>query len=797
MKFLKWTFAIIFIAILGLISVAFLYVQSSRPVYNGEVHTSQIKNGVKVLYDNYGIPHIYASSEKDAYFVLGYVHAQERLFQMEMLRRVGAGRLSEVLGSDMVKVDAFFRTLGIAKSAKESNALFFSKHTEQWQLDALSYLNGINSFIEQGPTPPEFIMLDIPKIKFTPEDFYLITGYMSFSFAEALRTDPLMDKIYRKYGKEYLYPFGMKNFPDADSSLKQQGDVAKLSVLTDKIIAALPFAPWLGSNAWTVSPFKSASGKVLLANDTHIGYQQPAVWFEAHLEYPGYNLYGNYLAGFPFPLIGHNKEAGWGLTMLLNDDMNLYREKVSNNKHGQYNYLGVWEKFATRSEVIHVKGKRDTTITVRETQHGPVINDVLDNLGESAEPVTLWWTYTRFPVTALQVTYNLSHATDVTDARQAAAMVNAPGLNIVYGDIKGNTGWYAAARMPVYSDSSNTKLILDGSSGKDDIKGYFDFEQNPMLENPVSGYLLSSNNAPDTSYGQKFPGYYAPPDRSDRIARLLNSQEKWSLNDLKKINTDVISDVQPANAAIILELIGSDSILNLTPVHERATSLLKSWNGNHRINDVGPTIYYKLLSYILEMAMIDETGEEDFNTLVNTHLMKSSYSRFLSDDNLPWWDDITTKDKIETRKEIFIKAYSLTISDLQASSGDQANWTWGSVHTLEHIHPIGRKEPFNKIFNVGPYQVPGGIETINNAGFPLSSKGKYPVSYGPAMRILIDFNDVSNALSILPTGQSGHIRSPYYHDQVRLYNTGKFRNMNMDKNYLEKRCTNILTFTVQ
>ena len=701
MKIVKWFFIVLLVSVVGIIAAVFIYMQSSRPVYHGEMHNRGVDEDVKVYFDNYGIPHIYAQNEKDAYFTLGYVHAQERLFQMEMLRRVGAGRLSEVLGKDFVAVDAFFRTLGINKTAKESAAMFFAKPDKPWQQNTISYINGINSFMFQGATPPEFLMLGIPKVEFTPEDIYLITGYMSFSFAEALRTDPILDKIYRKYGADHLNSFEWS----ADTTVNNTADSSivsaeGLSAFIDDAFEKIPVKPWLGSNAWVLAPSRSATGSVLLANDTHIGYQQPAVWFEAHLEYPGYSLYGNYLAGLPFPLVGHNRNVSWGLTMLENDDMNLYREKVEGGKQDSYQFKGAWENFKKTTEVIKIKGGTDTTIIVRESVHGPVINDVIAHIDSNeTAPVTLWWTYSKFPVTVLQVTSRLSRAQNMDDGRVAASKVNAPGLNILLGDVNGNIAHWAAARLPIYKKGIQTKLILDGASGDDDIEGYYEFEQNPHSENPASGVVYSANNPPDSVPAYLFPGYYPPSSRADRIGLLLGRKEKWTIEELKKISNDIVSETQPEIAKLIIEIIGDNPVLSLTPVHVQATTLLKNWNGNHATRDTTPTIYYKLLSTIFEMAMLDELGNADYNTFVNTHLMKNSYAKFLSDESSGWWDNITT-DKKETRKELIVEAYRKTIEDLKKSSGEITNWAWGGVHTLEHAHPIGKKKPFDKIFNI-------------------------------------------------------------------------------------------------
>jgi len=652
----------------------------------------------------------------------------------------------------------------------------------------------------QGPTPPEFLLLGIPKVKFSVEDIYLITGYMSFSFAEALRTDPILDKIASNLGNDYLdaLDWGKQSplqqdsvmGPEPDSLVKTDNGLAHF---VDHVFNILPIGPWLGSNGWAIAPSKSLSGEVLFANDTHIGYQQPAVWYEAHMEYPGFSLYGNYLAGMPFPLVGHNKDITWGLTMFENDDMNLYREKTDGNFPGKYNYKGVWENFLVREETIKIKNVPDTVISIRESVHGPVINDVVNQLDSTEnEPIALWWTYTRFPATALQVTFDLAHSVNIEDARKAASRVSAPGLNIIYGDKQGNIAIWSAAKLPIYKPGMNTKIILNGATGEDDIQGYHDFEKNPRVENPEEGFVYSANQQP-TNIDYSLPGYYAPNDRANRIYKLLSEKDKWSLDDLKKINTDVISNTHPVNAEIILNALTADSVLHLSQAHRTAALCLKRWNGSHALKDTAPTIYYKLLSNILELTMKDELGTADYNTIVNTHLIKNSYTSLLMNDSTRWWDNILTKDITESRVMIFSAAYRKTIADIQLTSGDMNNWSWGGFHTVEHVHPVGKKSPLDKIFNVGPFPVKGGIETINNAGFPLNTTEKFHVAYGAAMRILIDLNDMDNGFSVLPTGQSGHVRSPYYNDQAHLHINGEFRPMMMDKDEIKSKCTNILT----
>lgn len=795
MKLIKWLFIAILVFVIGVVSFVFIYLQSSRPVYHGEVRVRGLQEKVKVYHDSHGIPHIYASGDKDAYFALGYLHAQERLFQMELLRRVGAGTLSEIFGEDFLTVDAFFRTLGLHRSAKESATMFFTKPNEDWQKQSIAYLKGINAYMFEGPTPPEFKLLGIPKTKWTPEDLYLVTGYMAFSFAEALRVEPILDKIVNKLGPEYLNAITpVREAPTPHDTLITDSSSVEIAYLTDKVLKKMPVQPWIGSNGWAVAPSRSTSDHAILSNDTHIGYQLPAVWIESHLEYPGYSIYGNYIAGMPFPLVGHNAFMGWGLTMFENDDMNLYRGKNDIDHPGQYFYKGGRENFRYREEVISIKGRADTTISVRETVYGPVINNVMSQLDSTAaNPVSLWWTYLKFPSTALQVTYNLANARSFSDARAAASTINAPGLNVIYADRDGNIALWPSAKLPVYPKGINTKLILDGVTGKDDITGYYEFESHPLIENPECGFVFTANQEPGLIDSLPYPGHYAPNDRANRIEKLLSTQPKWSRAQLAQLTLDAVSDVHPVNAKLIAGIISKSDVVTRSKEHTKAYQSLISWKGSHALKDTAPTIYYKLLSNIFEMSMKDELGEKDFQMIVNTHYMKNAYSHFLSSDTSPWWDNISTEGKKETRKEIFAEAFHRTVEGLRKSSGDMTNWSWGSIHTLEHVHPIGKRKPFDKIFNVGPFPVRGGIETINNAPFPLNTNGSFKVSYGPAMRKLVDFNDGGDGISVLPTGQSGHLRSPFYSDQATLHAGGKFRPVMMNGKTIREQCTSVLT----
>lgn len=761
----------------------YFYAQSCKPEYQGRRTLKGLKQEVTIYFDDYGIPHIYALNEPDAYYALGYVHAQERLFQMDMIRHVGAGRLSELLGKDFIQIDRFLRTLGIEAHAKASASTYMRDTTNAYQKAAIAYVNGINSFIDQGKLPVEYKLIGIPKSYFTVDDLYLVSGYMSFSFALAFKTDPLCQGIYG-LGKKYLnelsphYVEGTERIPCSKSNIRSDSSL----LCINEMLNLLPVAPWIGSNAFVAAPSRTQNGKVLFGNDTHIAYAQPSVWYEAHLEYPGQSFYGNFLAGFPFAAIGHNQKIAWGLTILEQDDVDFYIEKQNPENENEYLTPDGWATYEIRKETVKVKGGDDVHFEVKHTRHGPVMNSVMEDLTEvERNPVSMFWVHTKFPSTLLHVTYELAHAQNITDAEGAVAKIISPGLNVMYGDADGNIAWWAAAKLMKRKPHVNPVLFLDGSSGKDDIVGYYDFKDNPHGINPASGFLYSANNQPDSMQGILYPGYYVPDDRAQKIVTYAGLKEKLTVADFKEWQGDVISNEHARYAHSFFEWIQSNPSVGKDQVSIQALNALKNWNGSHEVNDIGPTVYYKLLYHMWQMSVADELGEKPFLTFLNTHLMKNAIRVFIYNEQSEWWDHIKTEAK-ETRNDIMLQAFKRSIEQLQHQLGNNVNdWSWGRVHTLEHINPVGRQKPLNEFFNVGPLAAPGGMETLNNSGFQLNADGLYPATFGPSMRVIIDFADIEHSISINPTGQSGVFSSEHYDDQALAYINCKYRKQMMNK----------------
>jgi len=771
---------LLLLAVFGLLGFIFW----NSPQYDGNVKLSGLQEEVDIHFDSYGIPHIYAQNEIDAYRALGYVHAQERLFQLEMMRRVGSGTLAELLGPDVLEIDQFFHTLGIPKHAKESSKALLAQGDSPWKNAADAYIAGVNEFIEQGKLPIEYSLLGAKPRPYTLDDMHSVLGYMSFSFGMALKTDPLVTKISRSWGPDYLASLAVQtlpshhvipvNYPDSLTTPALAVE-SKLTALLDK----LPSPLLEGSNAWVISGSKTKSGKVLFNNDTHIGFSSPSVWFEAHIEYPGYSFYGNHLAGIPFGLVGHSRHHSVGLTMFENDDQDFFEEKLNPTNPNEILVGDSSYAITSRTELIQVKGQEPVAFVIRETLHGPILNPVVKEIDAlTSNPVSSWWVYLLEPTRALEAVYQINHAADMQGVADAAALIHAPGLNIMYGDSLGNIAWWAAAKLPIRGPGVHATIFADGADPASQPLGWYPFSENPQSINPPSGFVASANNQPDsTRSGIFFPGYYYPGERWNRIAQTITAKKDWDQKSIQDLQLETVNEQSVKNAAYLLSQVDQSK-------HEKYQDILadlSNWEGTHKLNQSAPTLYYKWLYHTLRLAMEDELGKEGFDSYLQTFIMIGSTTHFLGHEENKWWDKKNTPTK-ETKAQVIAEALSISLEELSKQLGsDTDDWDWKKSITVEHPHPLGAKKPLDKLFNVRTDAVEANEEAVNKLAFDLNGTGNYKVTSGPAMRIILDFADVDGSVSVLPTGNSGNRFSKHYADQKELFVKGKYRPQLMNK----------------
>ncbi|WP_036153861.1 penicillin acylase family protein [Maribacter forsetii] len=793
MKTLKKIGAFLLVIITLLIIVVGLFAYTLKPDYSGEKELADLEQEVNVYYDEFGVPHIYGANEKDAFRTLGYVHAQDRLWQMELLRRIASGGLSEVFGADLIGTDKFFLSLGIADASKvtASNA----DENDEGVILAKAYLDGINQFIKEGPTPVEFYLTGIDKKEFVLEDVYNTIGYMAFSFAMAHKTDPLLTTINAKLGPEYLNGLHVgssvetewiKNYNPTTSDTIQNN----LSASVNKALSVLDIPLFEGSNSWVIAPEKTKNGKVIFANDPHIGFSQPSVWFEAHIETPTYSKYGYHIAGIPFPLLGHNRNVAYGLTMFENDDVDFYFEENNPDNENQYLSENGYVDYEIITKSFKVKDSSDVEFTYKKTIHGPILNGIADQV-QGERPIAMSWLYTQMENKVIDALFGLSHSNNLKEFKKALPKIHAPGLNIMYGDNEGNVAWFATAQLYNIPDSVNTKLIFEVGEGLPVEKEFIPFNENPQAINPPSNYVYSANNQPDSIAGILYPGYYLPENRGKRIVQLLEPKNDWNLDSASEMITDVVSSVDPE---IVTNLSKYLDVALLSENGLKAIDSLKMWTGDYKLSSIEATIYNRWVYYFLENTFKDELDEDLFNQLINTHFIKRLIAPLSKDEESVWLDNLNTSNVQESMADIVNTSFMDAIASLEKDFGNNmSNWRWERVHSIEHPHPIGQIAALRSFFNVGPFPVNGTREVINNLAFSYDKTGFYKTNVGPSTRRLVDFSDVENSISILPTGQSGNPFSKHYRDQAEMYVNGEFRKMMMNKAEIQKS-KEILTF---
>ena len=790
-----------------------LYLSQKQPQLDGTLTTAHVQERARVVRDPWGVPHIQAQNPQDAYFTLGFVTAQDRLFQMELQRRLAKGELAEILGPDLVKVDKMFRSLLLRHRAQEM--LDTGKAGGQGALTLLdAFLGGINHFINTQPLPVEFTLLGFTPAPFTRLDTLSVIGYMAYSFADGIKRDALytilsesltprdLSMVFPRYDLDNRFtimegdkwvkappnPLGLNPSP-APGKKQFTNLFLALNPVFDMAETIVP--PFIGSNSWVMAPSRSENGHALLANDPHIGIANPGVWYEVHMNYPGYENYGYHLPLIPFPLLAHNREKAWGLTMFENDDLDLYAETIHPEDPRRVKYKNAWAPVTTMEEKIKVKGHMDANLRIRITPHGPIISDFIQ--GYSGQPVSASWVYLKEDNPVLDVLHEMALAKTPASFGRAVSKLTAPGLNISYIDAKGNIAWWAAGRVPIRPGGASGLEIMDGASGKHEWQGYLPFEKNPQLVNPPGGMIITANNLPTLNPIEPagiLTGYFRSSDRAARIHTLLSQREKWTLEEMKQIQTDVhLQGGFPMSKQILGQLARREK--ELTPLEKQAFKRLEDWDGNMGEDTIGGSIFQFTTYHVLKQTLAPHMAPEHLNTYVDLVDSWSFLKRMLKVD-FPPIQGKSAKGAPMEKEELILAGFKEAVKELAKRQGPIESWTWGNIHTVEYVHPIGRKKPLNHIFNIGPFPCPGASKVVNKMSAK-KAKQDYKVASLPSTRRLVDCNAVDASVSIIPTGNSGNFLSPYYDNQAESYLHGEYRPMLYTREQIRQNSAHRLT----
>ncbi len=768
-KTLKISLFILAFIILSVIVGGYEYFRSRVPQMSGELGLSELSAPVVVSRDKFGIPHIEAKTNEDAFRALGYIIASERLFQMEVSRRLAQGELAELLGEKLLASDKLFRNLGL----KYESEKFFDKKKQDNSLDPQmlkemsAFYDGVNQFIDRGAMPVEFKILGIKPRPFSMVDGQSFMGLMGYSFGIAVMTEPLLSDLVKRIGGDLTNDLRNEKIPQEVTRVVDASSFISREVL--KVVAGLEegFPLFEGSNGWLLSGKRSSSGLPILSNDPHISYSHPGIWFEAHIKTPDYESYGHFLSLIPFPILSHNRERGWGLTMSLTDDMDLYQEQIDQNNL-TYRFKGKDLPLDLRQEVIKVKNAPDFKMNVYKTHHGPVLDYALSETSKE-KSVSLQWPFYSEKNDPFTTLYMMGKAQDMQEFKKAVATGMAPGLNILYAD-RENIGWWIFGEVWKKRPGLKTDFILDGISGTDEILGTLSLDEKPHSENPASGVIVSANARPPR-YPAFMRGDWQPDDRHKTIEKILSEKDKWSpleLMELQSLNMNFENKV--LLVALLEDLHFKDK--SESDLYAPYVKLLNEWDLSSEITSTAPSLYYSWTREIQKRLLSDlsEDEKEIFAKVPNGWIF---FKRVVLEEESPWW-------KKFDRQSFFRETFISTVASLKDRFGDDtAKWEWGKLHTIEFVHPIGRIKPLNYLFNIGPYPIGGSTQEVNNQKVT-SYKGDFEVKAGPSTRRIIDFALPEKAWGILPMGNSGHLLSPFYNDQVQLFIEGKYREELLD-----------------
>lgn len=744
------------------IAAGFFWLRSSLPETEGRLVLPGLTAKVRVTRNALGIPTIAAANERDAAFALGFVHAQDRLFQMDIMRRTGAGRLSELFGTRTLGIDRFLRTLGLYRSAERQYAILSPEL--RGLLDA--YAAGVNAYIahHSGALPPEYYLIRAAPEPWRPADTLVWGKLVSLELAGSFRNELLRARLTQRLTPEemaVLYPPYPKNAPIPGQSAALKLDGRQL----DATYASLPdlVGPHFASNNWVVDGRHTVSGKPLLANDPHLRFTAPSLWYLARIETPGSELVGVTSPGTPFLFIGHNARIAWGFTSTGSDVADLFIERLDPADPTRYLTPDGAQPFATRREEIRVRGADPVVLTVRETRHGPVLSDLGGDYAEAAPSGTvlaLQATWLMDDDRTPEALWGMNRAGNWREFHAALKNFVAPQQNMVYADVDGNIGFIAPARVPIRGKGESW-LPAPGWSGEYDWKGFIPFDQLPSLYNPASGRVVTANNkvVPD-SYPYYLGHDWDIPNRAERINQLLDATPKQSPDTTAAIQADTLSLMAKRLLPLMLET-PPDS-----PRAAAAITRLKGWDARMDRDKVAPLLFTAWLRELNRTLLASKLG----NAFEDYWGLHPDVIRLILTEHTDWCDDRTTK-PVETCAQQLSASLDRSLGELEQHFGqDMDDWRWGRPHEAQFTNQLWAGVPVLGRLVATTIPADGGYDTVNRGNTSLrSAANPYADVHGSTLRMIVDLSDIDDARFLISPGESGNVLSSHYSDLMRRW----------------------------
>ncbi len=773
----------------------------SLPKYEGDLILSGLHHRVEIYWQAHGIPHVIAADEHDLFLAQGYLHAQERLWQMDMTRRFLTGRVAELFGNFSVPwrelasrfrgrgsadFDYFMRLIGIRESALASLDLL----PEDDRLRLQAYSDGVNRYIERcgKRLPWEFRLLRYQPKPWRPADSLTLQKGFAFLVSPALFTRLNMIAIAAKLEGQpeklrALFPLYPEDGPTITRAIKDAA-TGIWRFVNDALTSSDRHPAGQGSNSWVIAPQRSATGSAVLCNDPHLRMTLPPIWYLMHLRAhssataaEGYEAWGASVPGSPCIYIGHNRWIAWGITAAVCDDVDLYREKIHRLEPDLYLSGHHWRPVARREEAIRIRGGSTVKRTVRLTRHGPILSD-FDGDNRSGEIMSFRWT-AHEPAQDFHGLYGINQARDWNQFLKSLSYQAAPALNFVYADRQGNIGYTLAGKIPNRTRTSSL-LPLAGWEESNDWQGFIPFAELPRIYNPPDGVIATANNKiVDASYPYHLSTFFEPPHRVRRIQELLAAKQTHSFNDLARIQMDSVS----RHSQETIEVLKTDlsSIRREDSRVGEAVDRLLSWDGRCEERSVEAAIFHVFHHRLMASLLIPTLGEDFFAAYVEIlNQCIVPIDQILRNPDSPWFAS-------RSRSDLVALSLREAIMELERELGaDMKQWQWGRIHTLSLAHPLGRLAFLRSALSVGPFASSGDGTTINMGFYRHSAPYRHTV--GASLRFLIDLGNLNDSSFIMPTGQSGHLFSPHDRDQTDLWRQGRLINVSAKTEHGTEGC---------
>lgn len=777
----KWFLAVLVFLIAGLVIGAGLVFRIAR---NGLPQTSgMIEAGVtapvEIYRDQYGIPHIIATSMEDLFFAQGYAQAQDRLWQMDMSRRGVGGKLSEILGEDYIDTDQFVLTVGFYRAA-EKNYSLMSASTKAL-LDA--YSAGVNAYIDDNSErlSPEFTLLGYNPEPWVPLDSLAIGVYMSWYLGGNMQGELFYSALIEEVGMELAtetfpdYPaYGPIIAPTPAEEKSQPDENTTAALIALSRIAELNgrtrYVPGLGSNNWVISGDLAPGKGAILANDMHLAMGLPSIWHSAHLILEDqFNISGVVFPGIPGVIVGFNDYIAWGVTNTGPDVQDLYRLQLNPDNPHQYLYMDQWINAEVISEQLQVKGEAEPReFEVLITRFGPVISSVVD----LETPLSLRWAALD-GTSEFEAFLGFMHAKNWDDFTTALENFMSPTQNFVYADREGNIGYRANGLIPIRR-SGNGLLPADGTTDQYEWTGYIPWDELPTLYNPEGGIIVTANHRiVDDDYPYFITFSWAPPYRAMSIWRELEDRDILNLEDMIRGQSSFYNS-QAATLGATLSLALKNAELSET--EKRAFEIFETWLQDpvETVDQPGASIYNVLYMAMLENTFADEMGEELYERFLVNRASSNAFDRMLLSGESGWFNNINT-DQQETRDDMIAKAFRDSVAFLSETIGEEPEqWQWGKLHTFTFKHNLGSVALLSRFYNRGPYPIGGSFHTPANMSYQMTDP--FGVTHSAPWRYMIDMSD-HTALEALAGGNSGHPFSDHYDDQLELWLANEYKEM--------------------